>query len=195
VKNGPESVQYIPLSELIYLIRTQRHDFINHLQVIMGYLQLNKVDTAIKYIKNTSAELQEVGRLMQTAWPELPVILMLKNRRVREELGEVKVALHNVDKISDKPPIELTEVIGEIYEIICRQMANCPLEGQQLSVDIDEINGAYVLHFTWPQGERAFDKIGFLTDPVVEEARKSFQKVELFEQEEELKLSMYLPVR
>ncbi len=195
MKNGSETVECVPISELIYLMRTQRHDFINHLQVIMGYLQLNKVDMAIKYIKNTSEELQEAGRLMQTAWPELPIILMLKNRRVKEELGEVKVALHNVDKIDKKPPIELTEVIGEVYEIICRQMAGCPLDGQQLSVDIDETNGTYVLHFTWPQGEKAFDKIGFLTDPVMEEARKSFPKVELFEQGEELRLLMYLPVK
>lgn len=32
--------------EIISLLRWQRHDFLNHLQVISGYLQLKKNDRA-----------------------------------------------------------------------------------------------------------------------------------------------------
>lgn len=39
-------------SELTRLLRVQRHDFINHLQVIHAYLQLSKQDRAMQYIED-----------------------------------------------------------------------------------------------------------------------------------------------
>ena len=38
--NYAEGDQCIPIGEIIYLLKTQRHDFVNHLQVLQGYLQL-----------------------------------------------------------------------------------------------------------------------------------------------------------
>ena len=37
--------------ELIRLLRVQRHDFINHVQVKHAFLQLGKTDRAMKYIE------------------------------------------------------------------------------------------------------------------------------------------------
>lgn len=37
---------------VIEQMRLQRHDFMNYLQVIYGYIQINKPDEAINYIKN-----------------------------------------------------------------------------------------------------------------------------------------------
>ncbi|EAX48096.1 signal transduction histidine kinase regulating citrate/malate metabolism [Thermosinus carboxydivorans Nor1] len=41
-------------SELIRLLKMQRHDFINHLQVIHAMLQLGRVEKALKYIEDLS---------------------------------------------------------------------------------------------------------------------------------------------
>lgn len=38
--------------ELIRLLRLQRHDFVNHAQVIHAYLQLGKSDRAMQYIED-----------------------------------------------------------------------------------------------------------------------------------------------
>lgn len=37
--------------ELTRLLRIQRHDFINHAQVIHAFLQLGKADRAMRYIE------------------------------------------------------------------------------------------------------------------------------------------------
>jgi len=42
--------------ELERLLRIQRHDFINHLQVIHAFLQLGKVDRAIAYIEELAKD-------------------------------------------------------------------------------------------------------------------------------------------
>ena len=38
----------------IELLRKERHEFMNNLQIIYGYLQINKNDKALEYIKKVS---------------------------------------------------------------------------------------------------------------------------------------------
>lgn len=45
-----ESLDHILLREQLEYYRLQRHDFLNHAQVIMGYLQLGKADKALEYM-------------------------------------------------------------------------------------------------------------------------------------------------
>jgi pentatricopeptide repeat protein len=36
--------------EILRLLRLQRHDFINHIQVVQALVQLGKIDKALRYI-------------------------------------------------------------------------------------------------------------------------------------------------
>jgi sensor histidine kinase regulating citrate/malate metabolism len=64
-------------SEIIKLIREQRHDFVNHFQVILGYLQLNKIEHAVSYIKQKNEEMQGSSFLSKLDNPYLAVVLMI----------------------------------------------------------------------------------------------------------------------
>lgn len=46
-----ENLDHILLREQLEYYRLQRHDFLNHSQVIMGYLQLGKADQALEYMR------------------------------------------------------------------------------------------------------------------------------------------------
>lgn len=62
------SLERILLAEQLKFYRLQRHDFLNHWQVIMGYLQLNKVDKALLYMQEGIAGLeteQLIGQIPQ----------------------------------------------------------------------------------------------------------------------------------
>lgn len=37
-------------AETVHLLRVQRHDFINHIQVIQALIQLGKTEKALRYI-------------------------------------------------------------------------------------------------------------------------------------------------
>ncbi|HWQ42387.1 MAG TPA: Spo0B domain-containing protein [Desulfosporosinus sp.] len=53
-------VEHVLLSELLQWYSLQRHDFLNHWQVIMGNLQLNQSEKALAYMRETVAgSLQE----------------------------------------------------------------------------------------------------------------------------------------
>lgn len=47
----------------IDLIRMQRHDFMNNLQVIYGYIQINKTNEALKYIKGINNNMILLSRI------------------------------------------------------------------------------------------------------------------------------------
>lgn len=42
--------------EMIKMLRRQRHDFINHIQVVHAYLQLGKVEKALASLEELAAD-------------------------------------------------------------------------------------------------------------------------------------------
>ncbi|MBO8168789.1 MAG: Spo0B domain-containing protein [Thermoanaerobacteraceae bacterium] len=48
-------------AQCMKVIRGQKHDFLNHLQVIFGLLQLGKSDKALQYVKKTIATVRAKG--------------------------------------------------------------------------------------------------------------------------------------
>ncbi|MDI3312655.1 MAG: Spo0B domain-containing protein, partial [Thermoanaerobacterium sp.] len=45
--------------EMIRIYRQQRHDFLNYIQIILGYLQIDQKDRAIDYIHKIINEINE----------------------------------------------------------------------------------------------------------------------------------------
>lgn len=53
------------LPRVFTLLRNQRHGFLNHLQVISGWLQLGKTDRAVQYINRAAARMEEEGQALR----------------------------------------------------------------------------------------------------------------------------------
>ncbi len=51
------------LQNSIHLIRKQRHDFMNDLQIVYGYLQIGKSDNALKYIEKLGEENKTISSI------------------------------------------------------------------------------------------------------------------------------------
>ncbi len=193
--NYAEGDQCIPIEEIIYLLKTQRHDFVNHLQVLQGYLQLGKTDKAVKYLKVISQEMIETGRVLQLPWPELAAVLMLKDKQARDDQTTVKLSLgENLGKVCENPSEIVAKIIGDIYELICKQLGSCPLDRQQIQVEVNVEEGAYVIRFSWPQDPKGFDKMSLLAHPAMEAAQKNLRKIDLQDQRDRILLTLYLPV-
>ena len=58
------------------IIREQRHSFINHLQVISGYLQLNRAEDAQRYLESVARELAQFSQINRVQRPELALTLL-----------------------------------------------------------------------------------------------------------------------
>ncbi|EHQ91779.1 Spo0B domain-containing protein [Desulfosporosinus youngiae] len=69
-------IERVLLSELLQWYRLQRHDYMNHWQVIMGNLQLNRPEEALRYMRETSVASLEEQKIAQISEPFLGAILL-----------------------------------------------------------------------------------------------------------------------
>ncbi len=58
------------------LLRFQRHSFLNHLQVISGWIQLGKLDRARDYLQEVATRLEAQGELSLVQPPDLVLVLL-----------------------------------------------------------------------------------------------------------------------
>lgn len=68
-------------ANVVKYLRAQRHDFVNHIQVIWGYLQLNRPDQAGIYINELNNKLDIMGRVYKLDNPRLSLLLFNNMRK------------------------------------------------------------------------------------------------------------------
>ncbi|MCL5781676.1 MAG: Spo0B domain-containing protein [Firmicutes bacterium] len=64
---------------LLEVIQVQRHDFLNHLQVISGLLQLNKGERVRDYINQVCGDYERLSRITRLKSPEVKAVLLIAN--------------------------------------------------------------------------------------------------------------------
>ncbi|WP_243454300.1 Spo0B domain-containing protein [Desulfosporosinus fructosivorans] len=69
-------VEHVLLSELLQWYTLQRHDYLNHWQVIMGNLQLQQPEKALAYMKETVAIQEQEQKIAHIQEPALAAILL-----------------------------------------------------------------------------------------------------------------------
>jgi hypothetical protein len=87
------SLELMLLRDQLEHYRLQRHDFLNHWQVIMGYLQLGKTESALNYMKkglNGLMAEQNIGQIPQEAVAAVFLSFVIE---LRKEAVEVTVEL------------------------------------------------------------------------------------------------------
>ncbi len=66
------------MTELNNTLRAQRHDFLNHLQVVGSLVELREYDEAARYLDRVTGRVAAAGRAMKTASPAVNALLQVK---------------------------------------------------------------------------------------------------------------------
>lgn len=66
------------LEALNSTLRAQRHDFMNHLQVVYSLIEMNEYKDAGEYIERVYVDIQKVSRVMKTSNPAVNALLQAK---------------------------------------------------------------------------------------------------------------------
>ena len=69
---------YDQLGELNGTLRAQRHDFMNHLQVVYSLMELKEYGEARDYIERVYGDIRRVSRTLKTAHPAVNALLAAK---------------------------------------------------------------------------------------------------------------------
>lgn len=107
---------YAQLEELNSTLRAQRHDFMNHIQVIYSLTELDERDSALEYMDRVYDDIQKVGRALKTSIPAINALLAAKMADC-EEGGIAFVAdIKSPWKDMPVPGWEMCRVLGNLID-------------------------------------------------------------------------------
>lgn len=75
---------YGQLETLNGTLRKQRHDFMNHLQVVFSLTEMEEYDEAMQYIERVYSDIQRVSSLLKTSIPAVNALLSAKQADCEE---------------------------------------------------------------------------------------------------------------
>ena len=117
---------YAQLEDLNGTLRAQRHDFMNHLQVVFSLLELEDYKEASDYIERVYGDIRRVSRTLKTAHPAINALLAAK-------VGDCEARGVHVDLQIESPwaglPVESWEmcrVLGNLIDNAMNAMKDAP---------------------------------------------------------------------
>lgn len=128
---------------VIGLLRTLKHDFFNHLQVISGYLQLNKTSEGKEYIRRVVDEYGEFSKITRLSLPEAALALLLSRHEAVQKgiemVFEVQTDLAGAGLPGEKAGFCLEAALAEaVFALLSPQVKQ-----RQVKVCLKEEQGGY----------------------------------------------------
>ncbi|SHH49690.1 Sensor_kinase_SpoOB-type, alpha-helical domain [Caloranaerobacter azorensis DSM 13643] len=120
------------------LSREQRHDWMNVLQVIYGYLQLSKYDMAIKKINDLSQITLSISRVYKLT---ITPICLLLERKIKEAYNNGIIFIFNVNnfsQVSYRHVDNLTSITKSLEYIIDKILEYNEYNYREINIEIFE---------------------------------------------------------
>ena len=126
------------LEKLNTTLRAQRHDYLNHFQVIYGLMELGEYEEAKKYLDPVFKDIMKVSRALKTKEPAVNALIQVKMEasersgidfypEIRSELGALPIEVWNLCKI-------LSNLIDNSIDILVKTQQ----EEKKINLDIFE---------------------------------------------------------
>ena len=132
------------MNDMIEVFRVQRHDFMNHLQVILGLLQLQKYDRAGQYIKEVAADMDREGALARLGAPGVvSAVLLAEVAAGKQGVNISKNIGAGLDR-GLQHEMTVAEIIREMLALAVRLSQTEPCSGGSIDFEIAEKDGEYV---------------------------------------------------
>lgn len=130
--------------ELNYKLRMYKHDFVNHLQIIQGLLELNKPNRALQYIKNVVQEGRLIKNKYEIGIPEIESTILTFIKLAKEHNIDVEVdSIKLIDNLSVKI-YDLTKILTNLLKNAIQALISTNKEYKKLTIRIYEELDEYV---------------------------------------------------
>ncbi len=104
------------LEKLNNTLRAQRHDFMNHLQVVYSLIEMDEYRDAKDYIEKIYADIQKVNKILKTSNPAVNALLQAKMIHAEKQGINVKIDIRTHLKDMSLPAWELCRVLSNIID-------------------------------------------------------------------------------
>lgn len=104
------------LEDLNIKLRTQRHDYLNHFQVIYGLMELDEYEEARKYIAPVFKDIMKVSKALKTAQPAVNALLQAKIEAAEKNNIDLFLEIRSDLKHIPMEPWNLCKVLANIMD-------------------------------------------------------------------------------
>ncbi len=133
------------LWELNQIIKTQRHDFVNHLQTVYGLIQLGMPEEAEAFISELYTEVQASGEVMRLALPELSALLLAKTGFASRHDISFKIEVESDLSSLSIRPFDLVTIAGNLINNALEAVENLPPGERQMQFSVFENSRSFII--------------------------------------------------
>ena len=107
---------YAQLESLNRDMRAQRHDFMNHIQVVYSLIEMNEPGEAMTYMDKVYGDMQRVSRMLRTACPAVNALIQAKTAEAEQRGAELRLSI--AAKWDDElmPAWEICRVLANLID-------------------------------------------------------------------------------
>lgn len=134
---------YKNLEELNSVLRMQRHDYLNHLQVVYGLMEVEEYDELKEYLAPVYKDLMKTGKALRTSKPAINALLRAKNAEAENNNIDMYIEVKSDLKGFDIPDWELCKILSNIIDNGMTALSQQDDE-KKLNIDITESSQEYI---------------------------------------------------
>ena len=97
-------------------MRAQRHDFMNHLQVVYSLIELGEPGEAMEYMDKIYGDMQRVSRMMRTGCPAVNALIQAKVVEAERRGAELKLSIAGKWDDENMPAWEMCRVLANLID-------------------------------------------------------------------------------
>lgn len=134
---------FYQLQKMNETLRGQRHDYLNHMQVVYGMLELKEYEELKGYLEPIYKNLMKTGKAIRTSIPAVNALLMAKLGEAEKDDIDFYIEVKSDLKGLQIEPWELCKVLSNLIDNGITALLD--KEGERkLTLDISETKDAYV---------------------------------------------------
>ncbi len=133
------------LEDLNTTLRAQRHDYLNHFQVIYGLMELGEYEEAKRYIDPVFKDIMKVSKALKTAHPAVNALLQAKIQAAEQKKIDLFLEINSDLKSLTLEPWNLCKVLANIIDNGITALSESDQTDKKLWVEIGEKKGCYTI--------------------------------------------------
>lgn len=134
--------------ELHTAVSAQKHDRINHIQTLYGFIQLGQIKEAQEYLEELMGDVVMSDKFIITGNPGLSALFYIKSGIAMTNGIQLDVSVNN--SISDiaVPAYELNRIVGNLINnsFDCVSLLDKPFRKVRVLIDKDETNNIFEIY-------------------------------------------------
>ncbi|MER1958857.1 MAG: Spo0B domain-containing protein [Solibacillus sp.] len=122
------------IKTLMASVSSLRHDYINHIQVLHGFLHIGEVDQATKYVDSLSKDIQTIESIkMNLDNPGLAILLQTKKLTCQNQQIDIEITVDD-NPFDNIKTIDLINILSNIIDNAIEATMELPEELRKITV-------------------------------------------------------------